>query len=378
MKTKLLLLVLAVLLTSPSSWASPDSEDLSDLNALLETLRAASDLPALAGAIIHKGEVIAIGAVGIRKSGSEEVVTTDDLWHLGSCTKAMTSTMIGALVERGDLSWDTTIGDVFSDFEEIREEWLGVTLEQLLTHRSGLPEDRVPDALFFKLRELEGPIREQRVELVKLALAREPAATPGSTMAYSNTGYTIAGAMAEAVTGSSWEDLLQEHLFEPLGMTTVGFGPPGKADSVLQPFGHRGVLPVDPGLFGDNPPVIGPAGTIHASLGDWAKFVAAHLAGERGKSDLLTAKTFTRLHTPAEGQDYAFGWLVTEREWAGGRTLVHDGSNGLWYAVVWIAPERDMAILVTTNTGGAKAAKATDAAVSNLVVRFYAMTTRED
>ncbi len=96
----------------------------------------------------------------------------------------------------------------------------------------------------------------------------------------------------------------------------------------------------------------------------------AHLRGEQGKPGLLKPETFKRLHTPPFGGDYAFGWLITDGEWAGGRALTHAGSNTQNYALVRMAPRRNLAVLVTTNQGGDKAAKACDQAAAALM-GFY-------
>jgi CubicO group peptidase (beta-lactamase class C family) len=111
---------------------------------------------------------------------------------------------------------------------------------------------------------------------------------------------------------------------------------------------------------------IGPAGIVHASVLDWAKFAALHLAGARGKAKLLKRESFRRLQTPPGGADYAMGWIVTRREW-GGHVLTHAGSNTMWYAVVWMAPEKDFAVLVACNQGGDPAAKACDEAAWELI-----------
>jgi CubicO group peptidase (beta-lactamase class C family) len=202
---------------------------------------------------------------------------------------------------------------------------------------------------------------------------------PRGTYRYSNAGYVIAGAMIEAATGETWEDLLQREVFGPLGMTASGFGPPGVAGSVTEPRGHRPAggnwLPVEPGPFADNPAALGPAGTVHAPLADYARFMAAHLAGARGEAGgLLTAESYETLHTPAPGSEYAFGWAVTERDWAGAgrRVLVHSGSNTMWFATVWIAPERSLAMFAVTNAAGDAGPKGTDAAIGALLARYDA------
>jgi CubicO group peptidase (beta-lactamase class C family) len=195
---------------------------------------------------------------------------------------------------------------------------------------------------------------------------------PGSKYQYANYGYTIAGAMCERVTGKSWEDLMRDELFTPLGMTTAGFGSPGTAEAVDQPWGHGGIFgpkAIAPGPQADNPAVIGPAGTVHCSLADWAKYAAFHLRGSRGEEPRLPADVFQKLHTPLPGDedDYAFGWIVTERDWAGGKALMHAGSNTMWFALIWLAPQRDEAYLAATNVGSNTAFLACDSAIVKLI-----------
>jgi hypothetical protein len=117
----------------------------------------------------------------------------------------------------------------------------------------------------------------------------------------------------------------------------------------------------------DNPPVLGPAGTVHCSIQDWSKFIADQLRGERGNGALLKPDTYKTLHTPRFGGNYAFGWGVASRRWAGGVTLTHSGSNTMNFCVVWIAPLRDFAVLAVTNQGDRAAQEATDEAVSALI-----------
>jgi CubicO group peptidase (beta-lactamase class C family) len=155
-------------------------------------------------------------------------------------------------------------------------------------------------------------------------------------------------------------------------MQSCGFGAMGSSGKIDQPWQHTLILfmhrKIEPGPQVDNPPVIGPAGTVHCSVVDWGKFVTAHLRGEKGEPGILKPETFKRLHTPASGGDYAFGWLVVDRPWAGGRALNHAGSNTMNYAVVWMAPAKDFAVLVMTNQGDTF--NACDAAASALILHF--------
>jgi len=344
-----------------------------DVSALLAPLVAKHDVPALAGGIVVGSELVAVGCDGVRRRGSPERVTPTDRWHLGSCTKAMTATLCALLVEDGKLAWEQTLGTSLGAEAlagwKADPLWAGVTLEQLLTHRSGAPSDLSAGGLWGRLWERRGTPREQRQQLLEGLLPQPPVSAPGSSYLYSNAGYAVAGLLAERATDSSYEALLAKRLFAPLGITSGGFGAPGTAGAADQPRGHDGKgQPVEPGPQADNPPAIAPAGTVHMTLADWGRFVALHLEGPAGRSKLLPKSVFQRLHTapPKAEPLYAAGWIVAQRPW-GGTVLTHSGSNTMWYCVAWLAPERGFAVLLCCNEGGGKAEQACDEAASVLI-----------
>ena len=118
---------------------SPPRTGIRDLWRLLERERKKQGLPAVAAVVIQKDRIVAQGTAGLRKTGDKARVELDDRWHLGSCTKTMTATMIAVLIERGDLSWDTPIGKALPDLAEtMRPEYCNVTIEMLLAHRGGI------------------------------------------------------------------------------------------------------------------------------------------------------------------------------------------------------------------------------------------------
>jgi len=362
----------ALAVTPISSLDSPTIPE--NLNSLLDPILKKYDLPGLAAAIVTSKGLSAVGAVGVRKYGTDTPVTIDDQFHLGSDTKAMTATMLATLVEEGKISWNTTLEQVFPELSlKMNPAYRKVTLEQLLGHRAGFSDESWPKGKDFgDMYKLPGTPREQRVAYVGMVLTEPPVSEPGSKFLYSNRSYAVAGAMAEKVANDSWENLMQKRIFQPLGMQSCGFGAMGSSGKIDQPWQHTLILfmhrKIEPGPQADNPPVIGPAGTVHCSVVDWGRFVTAHLRGEKGEPGILKPQTFKRLHTPASGGDYAFGWLVVDRPWAGGRALNHAGSNTMNYAVVWMAPAKDFAVLVMTNQGDTF--NACDAAASALILHF--------
>lgn len=367
--------------------AAVDATPPADLNSLLEPIRTGSGqpVPGLAAVVLVGDRIIAQGAVGTRQLGATVAITMQDKFHLGSDTKAMTATLVAMLVEEGRLKWDTTVGEIFTGFvDPIDPAWRNVTLLQLLTHRAGAPHDLGAGGLWGQLWQHQGTPSQQRLQLVRGVVSRSPVNPPGTTYLYSNAGFAIAGAMAEVVTGQPWETLIQERLFQPLGITTAGFGAPGSRDALDQPLGHTTAgQPVPVGPHADNPPAIGPAGTVHMSLPDWARFIALHLRGDpanpRREVRLLKPESFARLHEPAAGpgEKYALGWMVLERGWARGSgannhglALNHAGSNTMWFCVTWLAPERDFAVLIACNRGGDEAARTCDR-VAGALIKAY-------
>ena len=180
---------------------------------------------------------------------------------------------------------------------------------------------------------------------------------------YSNLAYMIAGAMAERVTGQSWEELMQARLFDPLGMTSAGFGHPGSPGQVDQPWGHvkfsSNWVPVQE----DNPEALGPAGIVHSSFEDWAKYIALQLPDQ--STSILNRDQLNFLVNPIG--DYASGWGIGFRDWAEGVVYSHTGSNNRWFAVVWVAPEIDRAYLVATNSADDDSARDIDNVVGKLI-----------
>lgn len=356
----------SALLCSPA-WAQAPAPV--DLGPLLQEARAQHDVPALGAAVLVDGSLVALGVTGLRRIGHEQVVTVDDLWHLGSCTKAMTATLLARQVEAGQLAWTSTVAETMPDLAaKMHADARAITVAQLLQHRAGLPA-KPPDELWRELFRFAGSDAEARTEVALALLGAAPAAAPGERYLYSNAGYMLAGAISERVGGAPWQAAMRERLFAPLGITTAGFGPPGSKDGTTQPWGHRpsakGPVPV----FADNPPSLGPAGTAHMTLRDWAKFAALHLGVvPEGAEPVLRPESLAALHTPPPGADYALGWIVTERPWAKGRVLTHSGSNTMWFCTAWLAPEAKFAVLVVCNQGDAGAA--CDAVAGACIRRF--------
>lgn len=344
---------------------APSAGTLGDgrLAEITEWARDSQDVPAMAVLIVRNGEVVERAAVGRRSASRDVLVTTEDRWHLGSMTKAMTSTLAAVLVEDGLIRWDSTPAEVWPEMaNEIHSGFRNATLRQFLSHTSGMKRD---DEFAPGSNQAPGaPIDKRRAWAARL-LEQAPQFAAGQVN-YSNTGYLVAGAMLEARGGASWETLLTTRVFAPLGMVQSGFAAPGTPGMVDQPLGHwserAGFVPIDPGSADANiPAAMGPAGDAHSTLDDYARFMNAHLAGARGVSGLVSAESFTTLHT-AVASNYALGWGVTSAmQTLNVAGLSHSGSTGRWFSLVWLAPSLDIGFVIVTNGGGDRSLAAIEA-----------------
>ena len=341
----------------------------------LARVRDKHGLPALAAAAIRHGQPTQSAVVGVRKHGDPTAAAPNDQFHLGSRTKAMTAVLIGMLIEEGKLDWSTPLAEAFPPLAgAMHDDMKAVTIDHLLAHRSGLSPKLHPKPrslpILIEARRSPEVSRRERMTYVEQILKVKPETEPGKTFAYCNAGYMILGAVAETLWNAPWEVLMRRRIFGPLKMDTGGFGAMGSPGKVLQPWQHRvregTPVPVEPGPFSDNPPELGPAGTAHCSVGDWAKFLMRVIAGGSAATPLLKPATWKRLLTPQFGGEYAGGWMVTERAW-GGRVLTHAGSNTMSYCVAWLSPERKLGVGIMTNIGGDRAARACDEAAAVLI-----------
>jgi D-alanyl-D-alanine carboxypeptidase len=319
--------------------------------AALDAVFAETAPPALAAGIVTRDGLGWAGVRGVRRAGHEAMATLDDRWHLGSNTKAMTAAVLGRLIEQGRARWSMPLAEALPGLT-LDPAWAGTTLDGLMRHRAGLLDAGLLDRDWLIAAHADQrPLPEQRAAFAARALGAPPAGPVGE-FAYGNGNYIVLGAAIEALTGQAWEVTMQAELFAPLGLASAGFGAPrGEA-----PWGHRGGVGVDPAGFADNPRALGPAGTAHMSLADYARFVAAMMGGVPG---WLTDETRRHLLTPAAGSPpaYAAGWGVGTAPWAGvggpGPTITHNGSNTMWFATVLAAPERGLGFIALSNDGTA-------------------------
>ncbi|GGJ36790.1 serine hydrolase domain-containing protein [Deinococcus roseus] len=326
-------------------------------NTQMSRLVTQHNLPSLSVVLFDDQKVLGQGVGGVRKIGTPEKVTVTDVHHLGSISKSFTATLLGVLVEQKKLGFQSTLKELFPKLT-IHPDLQNITLDQLLSHRSGLMAN-LPDNMDWWDNTI--PLQERRDDVLKTVLGTPPFRKPGTVFLYSNVGYALAAMAAEKATGQTYSQLLQQHIFGPLHMNSCSVGFTWDTRTVSQPWPHKmdggkavAVLPVFPTaangkVLAGNTEAINGADNVRCSLPDLAKYLQAHMNGQNGQDSILKASTFQELHKDHHGDKYAYGWNVYKDQ--RGTFFTHDGSNTLNYASMWILPEKRLGVVVTSNIG---------------------------
>jgi len=289
---------------------------------------------------------------GVRRAGTDDKVTRGDLWLTASIGKPMTSTLIAMLIDEGRLDWGTTLKEALPGIS-MRPDYEQVTVRDLLQHRGRVQ----PYTDLGSSPQLSAKTpTEMREEFVSKLLQEEPLERPQ----YSNGGYGALALIAEKATGMEFKALMQEYVFDRLGMTTARIAPTGSTGqfgSKGQPFMHRrsdnGFVPVEI----DSPMTMyhalqGAGAGIAMSIEDFVKFGRFHLDGMQGRARLISQETFDEIHRAPEGKSYANGWGIHRLgnlEWQ-----AHNGGNGMMHAELHVIPSLDMVIASVANAGRTK------------------------
>jgi CubicO group peptidase (beta-lactamase class C family) len=299
--------------------------------------------PGMAALVKKDGKIIFVKGYGMRKLGSGEVITPDTNFRLASFTKQFTAMAIMLLVRDGKLRYDTSLAEIFSEFPAYGK---GVTVRHLLTHTGGLPDY---ENLMEREEKAHGvrwtPEHQIQDEEVLALLEKESKGkfAPGTSWAYSNSGYVVLGLIVAKVSGISYGEFLRQRIFVPVGMKNTVVYQRGKNEGRNRAYGHSW----ENGKF-----MVTDQSSTSATLGDggiysniedlskWDDALANHtlLSAEQMRSALTPVKLAngSETHWPKEadgdnlapGQpvSYGFGWFLDPylkhpRTWHSGTTM---------------------------------------------------------
>lgn len=329
---------------------------LTDLTAqniteIAEDLIRNDSIPGIAFAVVTKDSVIISKVLGyhrIDKKNEKGTAADGDYFHLGSNTKAITGFIAACLIEQKKIGWDTKFFDLFPETSgKINPAYLQVTLEDLLTHRAGLPSF-TSGSDFKTIPRFEGDKRNKRTRFVEYAFTL-PAISDEKSYNYSNAGYSAATVMLEKVSGKSWEELVRDILMKKLHIQFAQGWPNRNFEN--QPWGHwienGKLVPVSPETDYDLN-LIEPGGDLSMPLSDYIRFIQLNMEGLSGEDNILKSETYQYIHNARN--IYAIGWENRTHQ-----VSAHAGSDGTFLSYVQIDRNQLIAYIVLMNCGSKNA-----------------------
>jgi len=337
------------------------------IDAAVEAAITRYHLPGIAVGVIEDGRIVYARGYGETVAGSGDAVTTRTLFKIASNSKAMTASVLARLVQAGKLRWDDPVVKYLPDFA-MHDPWVTqhMTVGDLLVHNSGLPEGGGDLMLWPE------PNRFTRADIVHGLKYLEPAYGFRAGYAYDNLLYVVAGEVAAAAGGASYESLVERELFEPLGLggCRVGEFSRAGAGSVAQPHMRDGDGNVPMREDGATVPAItsAAAGGIRCGLDDmlawalnWLAPTGAQLRwlGEAQRAEMWKARTpmpisrFRKQWDDTHYYAYAYGFRVADAD--GEWTVSHTGTLGGMYSMMMLLPDRQSGFVFMINGEGSTA-----------------------
>jgi CubicO group peptidase (beta-lactamase class C family) len=339
----------------------------SDYDRIVDDVVARYGLPGIAVGVIEDGKVVFRGTRGEIVAGSGQPVTSQSVFKIASNSKAMTASLLARLVEAGKLRWDDPVIKYLPDFA-MHDPWVtrNMQVRDLLVHNSGLPEGGGDLMLWPE------PNRFTRADIIHGLRYIKPAYSFRSGYAYDNLLYVVAGEVAAAAGGASYEELVRREVFEPLGLSRCRVGAWNRADvaDVAQPHMRKDGRNVPINADEATVPAItsGAAGGIRCSLDDmlaWARNWLVPTAAQlqwlprAQRDELWSARTPMPISERRRKWDhthylaYADGWRLADVD--GQWTVSHTGTLSGMYSVLTLLPDRKSGFVVLINGAGDEA-----------------------
>jgi len=314
--------------------------------AFADSIRNQYHIPEIGYAVVSSSQILEVNTVGVKKVNTLRKADLYDKFRIGSNTKAITGFIAARLVKEKKIDWDTRYLDLFPELKgKSNRAYHALTLLNLLSFRTRLFPYTYTDSEPTQ-DQFTGSEEEQRYQFARWFFRHKPVKGRGS-IHFSNLGYVAAGQMLERASGKSYRELVEE-LGKQLDIH-FGFGNPTSLDT-LQPWGHnKDLLPES---LGDSYKLnwLLPAGNIHVSLPDYAKFIQLQLKGLAGRSDLLTKEEFNFLHFGLPKFAVGWFWGIDDTQ----QTYSYNiGNPGTFLSKVFVFKNLDRAYILFANAQSA-------------------------
>ncbi|MCX5797945.1 MAG: serine hydrolase [Elusimicrobia bacterium] len=364
------IILLAAALAAPRLAAAAPSLSLEKVKAALPGLdrlaqRTLQDtgIPGMAIAVVYQDQTLYMKGFGVRAADAAAPVDADTVFQLASLSKPLASTVLAALVGEKVISWDDRVADLDPGFR-LYDPWATrqVTLRDLFSHRSGLPEhagDTLEDLGY------------DRSEVLRRLRFQPPASSLRAQYAYTNFGLTEAAVAAARAAGKSWEDLCAAKLYRPLGMESTSSRFKDFAAARNRALGH--VLEGGKWVakYTRDADAQSPAGGVSSSVRDMTSWLRLQLAnGKFEGRQVIGAEALAETHRPQmlqaaskdpateRARSYGLGWNVDSDD-QGLVRWSHSGAFSYGAATtVMLLPAEGLGIVVLTNAYPIGAAEA--------------------
>lgn len=342
--------------TPPSMTAEQVDGAVAKIDSVVLDAMDRTGVPGVAVAVVYRDQVVFAKGYGVREVGKPEPIDTDTVFMFASVSKPIASTVVARLVGQGLFDWHDPVKQYDPSFE-LSDPYVTshATFADLLSHRSGLGTgagDLLED-LGYDRDYILGHLKQQPLDSFR------------TSYHYSNFGYTAGGQAAAVAAGRTWEDLAEDTLFKPLGMTRSSYR---HADYMahenrarIHAIGEDPAGPAWVAKYERYPDAEAPAGGASGSIADLAQFLRLQLAeGSFDGKRIVDAAALAATHAPQQipgpprtptsrAGFYGFGWNVSydERGYLG---IGHSGAFYLGAATsVNMVPGEELGIAVLTN-----------------------------
>ncbi|MBL8270614.1 serine hydrolase [Steroidobacter sp.] len=316
-----------------------------DVRAAMKAL----NVPGAAVGVIQDGKVLLAKGYGVLDVNGTQAVDADTIFAIGSVSKSFTTAVMATLVDEGKLDWDRPVHEYlpwFRMYDPVASEL--ITPRDMVSHRSGMPRyDFIRFSTYLDRRELV-----RRIQYLP------PNKTFRDVYQYNNLMFVTAGYLSGELAGSTWEGLVQQRIFQPLGMSRSNTSVQDSMRQTNHALPHtltNGKLATtefyDYQRFG-----VGPNGAVNSSVNDMLKYLDMYLHdGRAGDRQVISAAQVKELTKPVvvagPDEQYALAWSIEQRHEQ--RMVSHGGSITGFTAHAILLPEKKIGIVVLNNLGSA-------------------------
>ena len=302
-------------------------------------------IPGLTAAVVRDGEVVYIGAFGVRQIGKDEKLTPEHVFHFASVSKPFVATAFMQLVEQGLMDLDDPVIKYLPYFRLADERYSAITIRQMLNHTSGMPD--VQDYEWDKPQTDEGAAERY----VRQIASEQLLWAPGEGWRYSNMAYDVLGDVIAKVSGLSFEEFIRANILVPVGMNRSSFIY-SDIQGALRTTGHVG----EPAQVSDVYPYNrrhAPSSTLNTSVSQMTSWMLVNLnRGEINGRRILRAESYDLLwtgttETSTNDSQVGLSWFLGEH--AGHRTVGHGGGDTGFRSYILLLPDDNIGVVLASN-----------------------------